>query len=264
MNLAADVAEQAAVQIMDIYRQDDFDIQLKTDKTPVTQADLLAHHLIVEKLQLEEDIPILSEESIEIDWQHRKNWQTYWLIDPLDGTKEFVDRNDEFTVNIALIHHGQPIVGVVQAPALDQLYMAARGIGAFKRTEKQGLIPIRSRSVPEQQITLVIGRRTHSASIDRLYKKLPCFEKIHLGSSLKTCLIAEGKADLYPRFGKTSEWDTAAAQCILECAGGAVTDMQMSPLRYNTKESLLNPAFIAWGDSTVHWQDYLPSTNPKC
>lgn len=266
MELAANVAKQAATQIMDVYGQDVFDVQLKTDNTPVTQADLLAHHLIVDKLQYSTDdyhnkIPILSEESLAIDWHHRKNWLTYWLIDPLDGTKEFVAKNDEFTVNIALIHKGQPVVGVILAPALGELYTAARGIGAFKKTKQQPLTPITVRSVPEingqHQYTIVIGRRTVSPSVEILFNKLQNYHKIYLGSSLKSCLIAQGSADLYPRFGKTSEWDTAAAQCILECAGGFVTDMQLAPLQYNTKDSLLNPPFIAWGDAKIPWIDHL-------
>ena len=262
MELAANIAEQAAALIMDVYAQDEFEVQFKTDNTPVTQADLLAHQLIVDKLQSTTDdyhnkIPILSEESLDIDWQQRKHWQTYWLIDPLDGTKEFVAKNDEFTVNIALIHKGQPVVGVVLAPALGTLYIAARGIGAFKKTKQQPLQPIRVRSVPEingqQQYTIVIGRRTVSPNLEILLNKLQNYHKINLGSSLKSCLIAEGSADLYPRFGKTSEWDTAAAQCILECAGGSVTDMQLAPLQYNSKDSLLNPPFVAWGDAKIPW-----------
>ena len=262
MENAVDVAEQAAVLIMDVYQKKDFDVQIKSDKTPVTQADLLAHHLIVDKLnKLTPDIPILSEESINIPWQSRKTWQTYWLIDPLDGTKEFVDRNGEFTINIALINNGTPIIGVVLAPAVDQLYLAAKNIGAFKRTDQKNLVPIHSRSVPvtqgQKNFTVVIGRRSFSDSLNTLFDKLPLHTVLNLGSSLKTCHIAEGKADLYPRYGKTSEWDTAAAQCILECAGGSVTNMQLSPLSYNSKESLLNPSFIAWGDASINWDDYL-------
>ena len=262
MELAVKVAEQAAVLIMDVYREKKLDVQFKSDNTPVTQADLLAHHLIVNQLQQVTDsnhnrIPVLSEESVNFDWQERKSWQTYWLIDPLDGTKEFVAKNDEFTVNIALIHLGQPVVGVVLAPALDAIYMAARGVGAFKKTQHQPLLQIKVRSVPEingeQQYTILTGRRTVSPSIVKLFKHLPNHHKVYLGSSLKSCYIAEGLADLYPRYGKTSEWDTAAAQCILECAGGSITDLQLTPLKYNSKDSLINPPFIAWGDATIQW-----------
>jgi len=262
MDVAVDVAEQAAPLIMDVYKKDDFDIQIKSDRTPVTKADLLAHHLIKKRLQQHyPEIPILSEESASVDWQQRKHWQTYWLIDPLDGTKEFVDKNGEFTINIALIFEGRPIIGVVLAPALGLTYLAANGIGAYKKQNHQMRIPIQTRKAPkatqEKRLTLIIGRRSSSPSLNALYEKLPTFDLIRLGSSLKTCKIAEGKADLYPRFGNTSEWDTAAAQCILECAGGAVTDLKLLPLCYNTKESLLNPSFIAWGDETVAWTEYL-------
>lgn len=266
MEHAVDVAEQAAILIMDVYKKSDFGVQIKSDRTPVTQADLLAHHHIVEALsKLTPDIPILSEESLTIPWQARKAWQTYWLIDPLDGTKEFVDKNGEFTINIALIYKGNPIVGVVLAPAIDQLYMAAKNIGAFKRVDSKTITPINSRSVPEsggqKNFSVIIGRRSFSDSLNTLFDKLPMHTVTNLGSSLKTCRIAEGKADLYPRYGKTSEWDTAAAQCILECAGGSVTNMQLSPLKYNSKESLLNPSFIAWGDSSINWADYLTERN---
>ncbi|MCP3673788.1 MAG: 3'(2'),5'-bisphosphate nucleotidase CysQ [Gammaproteobacteria bacterium] len=262
MEQAVDVAEQAALLIMDVYKKSDFDVQIKSDKTPVTQADLLAHHLIVKELsKLTPEIPILSEESINIPWRARKKWQIYWLIDPLDGTKEFVDRNGEFTINIALISNNKPIIGIVLAPAVEQLYMAAKNIGAFKQTDGKTLTPINSCSVPEsggqKNFRVVIGRRSFSDSLNALFAKLPMHTVVNLGSSLKTCHIAEGKADLYPRYGKTSEWDTAAAQCILECAGGSVTNMQLSPLKYNSNKSLLNPSFIAWGDGSINWADYL-------
>lgn len=262
LELAVASAGLAAKEIMDVYQAKDFGVRIKTDNSPVTRADILAHHAIVEKLHGSEyDFPILSEESASTEWKQRRNWRTYWLIDPLDGTKEFVDRNDEFTINIALIHDGEPVIGVVVAPALSTAYMAAKGIGAFKSSDHHPPAPIRVRPVPivngNKQLTLVVGRRSYSTSLDKLYDNLPAFEKLALGSSLKTCQIAEGKADLYPRFGHISEWDTAAAQCILECAGGAVTNLELSPLRYNTKESLLNPEFIAWGDPTVHWKEYL-------
>jgi len=256
MDLAVAVSHQAAEQIMTIYQQDDFNVRLKSDDSPVTQADILAHHLISEKLQQGSDnIPVLSEESTEIGWHERQNWHTYWLIDPLDGTKEFVDRNGEFTINIALIHNGEAVMGVVAAPALKEVYMAAKGIGAFKKSDNQPTIPIHVRSVPlvdgHHKFTVVIGRRTYSKSVDNLYSRLASYEKVALGSALKICRIAEGQADLYPRFGKISEWDTAAAQCVLECAGGQLTDMQLSPIRYNTKDSLLNPDFIAFGDRKI-------------
>lgn len=262
MDQVLEIAELAAKVIMEVYHQDDFDTHFKSDRTPVTRADLLSHHLIVEKLQsMNPSLPVLSEEGAPVDWLQRRGWQTYWLIDPLDGTKEFVDKNDEFTVNIALIHQGEPIVGVVVAPALDVAYMAAKDIGAFKK-EAGKKRTIKVRTVPsvnkQKHFSVIIGRRTRSSDIETLLRTLPAYEKIILGSSLKTCLIAEGKADLYPRFGCINEWDTAAAHCILHCAGGEVTDLALVPLRYNTKESLLNPDFIAFGDTEISWGKFLP------
>lgn len=262
MDKVVDIASQAAERIINIYLDDRFDIQLKSDRTPVTQADLQAHHLIVDKLQqLTGDIPILSEESASYGWQQRKLWQLYWLIDPLDGTQEFIDKNGEFTVNIALISNGKPIMGIVQAPVLGEVYFAATGIGAFKTSATNNTQLIKVRQVPQlngqAEFIVAIGRGCISEQLKKFYLKLSKHKTIRLGSSLKTCLIAEGKADVYPRFGKTSEWDTAAAQCILECAGGLVSDMQLSPLKYNTKDSLLNPEFIAYGDKTISWSNYL-------
>lgn len=262
LELALDVAEKAAIKIMAVYSESDFDVEMKSDNTPLTRADLIAHHSILEALQkVIPEFPILSEESTDIDWAVRKKWQTYWLIDPLDGTKEFVERNDEFTVNIALIQNGKPVVGVVVAPALNLSYFAAKGFGAYKKFDGQQATSINVRPVPEdnghKHFTLMIGRRSHSQRLEAVYAKAKHFEKVLLGSSLKICRIAEGNADLYPRFGKISEWDTAAAQCVLEEAGGYVTDLTLQPLKYNTKESLLNPDLMAWSDESIPWLNYV-------
>lgn len=262
MEKVVDIANLAAQQIIEVYLDDDFDVQIKNDKSPVTQADLLAHHLIIEHLKaLSGDIPILSEESTSDAWHQRKQWPLYWLIDPLDGTKEFVDRNGEFTVNIALVSQGHPIMGIVQAPILDTVYFAAKNIGSFKTTSSDITTSINVRKVPiidgKPLFTITIGRGCISDRLKELYLALPSHNTIRIGSALKTCLIAEGMADLYPRYGKTSEWDTAAAQCILECAGGIVCDMQLNTLIYNTKDSLINPEFIAYGDKSIDWSNYL-------
>ncbi len=262
MSFAHETALRAGEVIMTVYQEDDIEVSLKTDDTPLTRADLLAHHLIQEALEAETAYPVLSEESVKIDWDVRKKWQTYWLIDPLDGTNEFVDRNGEFTVNIALIHNNEAIVGVVVAPALEYSYQAAKGIGSYK-IEDQKVTAIHPRKIPlvngKQKYSVVIGRCSHSQSLDDLYKRFTNYELIRLGSSLKMCHIAEGKADLYPRYGKISEWDTAAAQCILNCVGGDVIDHQLKSLRYNTKDSLFNPDFFAWGDSEVNWSKFIAS-----
>ncbi|MFT5450647.1 MAG: 3'(2'), 5'-bisphosphate nucleotidase [Enterobacterales bacterium] len=262
MEKVVEIANLAAQQIIDVYLDDDFDVQIKNDKSPVTQADLLAHDLIVEQLKaLSGDTPVVSEEDTSDLWHQRKDWPLYWLIDPLDGTKEFVDKNGEFTVNIALVSQGHPIMGIVQAPVLDTVYFAAKNIGAFKTISSNATSSIKVRDIPliddKQLFTVAIGRGCIPDKVKQLYQALPSHNTIRIGSALKTCLIAEGLADIYPRYGKTSEWDTAAAQCILECAGGVVCDMQLNTLTYNTKDSLINPEFIAYGDKSIDWSNYL-------
>lgn len=236
------IARDAGAAIMEIYQRDDFDVQLKGDDSPLTKADLAAHHVIVEGLrQLNVQYPIISEESADIDWELRKHWHRYWLVDPLDGTKEFIKRNGEFTVNIALIEKGEPICGVVYAPDLDAMYIGERDNGASLNGQ-----PIQvGQNAPE---TLrVVGSRSHPSqeTTDWLEQLGKPYEMVPMGSSLKICLVAEGKADVYPRLGPTSEWDTAAAHAILAAAGGSVTTLQGEPLLYNQKESFLNPYFIA-------------------
>lgn len=253
------VAQQAGAKIMEVYATDDFTVQKKDDNTPLTKADMAAHDTIVAGLhQFAANYPILSEESSHIPFQERSQWQRYWLVDPLDGTREFIKRNGEFTVNIALIDQHRPILGVVYVPVTEVLYYACIDYGAFKHVPGQPLQQIQARPCPTDCLT-VAGSRSHAGDtlqnfIARL--KMP-IELVSIGSSLKSCLVAEGKADIYPRFGPTSEWDTAAAQCIVEQAGGHLTDTQLQPLRYNTKDSLLNPHFLVFGDAQKSWGDYL-------
>jgi len=247
INKINSIAVEAGKKIMFIY-QKDFEIQEKPDQSPLTEADLASHNYICEKLSvLTPKIPILSEESANISWEERKLWETYWLIDPLDGTKEFIKKNGEFTVNIALISKGKPVFGVVYAPDLDTLYFGSNLLGAFK--EKEGRSePITIASSPSDSVK-VVGSRSHQS--DEMHKYLTKFESydlIPMGSSLKICLIAEGQADIYPRLGPTSEWDTAAAHAVLAAAGGSCFLYDSGQeLVYNTKESLLNPYFIAQG-----------------
>ena len=237
-----EIAQQAGKAILDIYQRD-FQISEKADHSPLTEADLASHTVIVEALEkLTPEIPILSEESATIPYSTRKEWKTYWLIDPLDGTKEFIKRNGEFTVNIALIHQGRPVLGVVHVPVTDITYYGDFSQGAFKQ-DTGGLTPI-GVSKTRQSPLRVAGSRSHAGdSLKRFLEKLGDHEMVSMGSSLKLCLVAEGKADIYPRLGPTSEWDTAAAQAVVEAAGGQVTDTTLNPLRYNTKDSLLNPHF---------------------
>ena len=247
------ISHQAGDKIMDIY-QNDFAIYEKSDKSPLTEADLAAHNCIVEGLSQVSQLPILSEESAEISWQERSTWNTYWLVDPLDGTKEFIKKNGEFTVNIALIKDGVPIFGVVYAPVLEQTYVGVLGQGAYKITAgiKADISP---KALTKGETWKIVGSRSHqSPEIQALLDSLDGeTELVAMGSSLKLCLVAEGAAHLYPRLGPTSEWDTGAAQAVVEAAGGKVTIIEDSsdplkadaiPLRYNQKESILNPYFL--------------------
>ncbi len=248
-----ELAVKAGSAIMDVYQSDDFGVDHKADDSPLTKADLAAHKVIVAGLQgLTPETPILSEESTDIPYEERKAWDKYWLVDPLDGTKEFIKRNGEFTVNIALIEHGKPILSVVYVPVTEVSYSAAAGVGVFKREKgKKHSIMVKrnSRFKPT-----VVGSRSHMSDEVKSYlERLGQHELVSMGSSLKFCLVAEGKADLYPRLGLTSEWDTAAAQCIVEQAGGKVVTLDGEPLRYNSKESLLNPHFMVFGDKSKDW-----------
>ena len=179
-------------------------------------------------------------------------------MDPLDGTREFIKRNGEFTVNIALVEAHRPVLGVVYAPDLDRIWFAARGHGAWRRREGEAeASPIATRTLDQGPLTLVVSRSHRGEAVDALLSRLPEHETRSVGSSLKFCLVAEGEADLYPRFGPTSEWDTGAAQCVVECAGGAVTRLDLTPMEYNTKESVLNPDFLVMGDTSHPWAQYL-------
>jgi 3'(2'), 5'-bisphosphate nucleotidase len=200
---------------------------------------------------------VLSEEGREIPYEERKTWERVWIIDPLDGTKEFIKHNGEFTVNIALIDGHQPILGVVYAPVVGSLYYAARGLGAFKRTGLDEPVRIRVREKCPDKIVIAGSRSHQTPAFKEFIAQLDNYEIIRMGSALKSCLVAEGRADIYARLGPTSEWDTAAAQCIVEEAGGRMTDTAMRPLRYNTKDELLNPHFIVFGDSSIDWSAYI-------
>lgn len=251
------LAREAGDRIMKVY-ETDFDVEHKEDQSPLTQADMASHRAIIDGLsRLCPDIPCLSEESANIPFEERRQWARYWLIDPLDGTKEFIKRNDEFTVNIALIEEHVPVIGVVYAPALGMSYFARRGQGCFRQQGNEKPEPIRVRPLQENPIE-VAGSRSHRGnSLDQFLSRIGPHEIVSMGSSLKLCLVAEGKADLYPRLGPTSEWDTAAAQCVVEQAGGQVTDMSMDRLGYNTKESMLNPHFFVFGTDSRDWSEYL-------
>ena len=257
----AELARRAGEKVLAIYSQQigqQIEVTLKSDESPLTIADLQAHQVIVAGLNaLTPQIPVLSEEASDIPFPVRKSWSRYWLVDPLDGTQEFLSRNGEFTVNIALIDDHVPVLGVVSVPTQHTVYTGSRTGGAFRRVGELAAVPILVTS-PAPPVLRVVGSRSHrdqatAASIARLGPH----ELVAVGSALKFCLIAEGKADLYPRLGPTSEWDTAAAQAIVEAAGGTVTTLNGAPLRYNTKDSLVNPHFLAAGDPHIDWKKLL-------
>jgi len=243
------IAKEAGNTIMQVYKQD-FEVEYKQDSSPLTLADKKANDIIEDGLnQLSVNLPILSEEGKEIPYKNRKHWEYFWLVDPLDGTKEFVKKNDEFTVNIALIHKDTPVLGVVYAPALDVCYWAKKGEGAFKDGQK---LPLKT--ADQRNIYKVVVSRTHmsdetQAFIDAIDKEK---ELISIGSSLKICLVAEGEADIYPRLGPTMEWDTGAAHAIVNESGGQLNDQKNNNvLKYNTSEKLLNNYFVVKVDPSV-------------
>ena len=251
-----DLARRAGAAIMEIYAQD-FDVQSKADDSPLTAADMASHRILCDGLAaLTPDVPILSEESATTPWETRRTWTRYWLVDPLDGTREFVKKNGEFTVNIALIEDGVSVLGVVYAPALDYLVHAERGVGACLRDGEADVELVTQCPAPNP--LRVAASRSHlDARTAAALEKMGPTERIGMGSSLKFCRIAEGRIDVYPRFGPTSEWDTAAAQCVLEAAGGVVMTLDGQPLKYNTKDSVLNPDFLALGDEGLNWKVWL-------
>ncbi|WP_457665695.1 3'(2'),5'-bisphosphate nucleotidase CysQ [Thiolapillus sp.] len=251
------IARDAGAAILQVYAQD-FEVQEKADSSPLTQADMASHRLIESALgKLTPGIPVLSEESAAIPYAQRSQWSRYWLIDPLDGTREFVKRNGEFTVNIALIDEGYPVLGVVHVPVTGVTYFGDTRAGAF-RQEADGNPQHIEVTRPCASPIRVAGSRSHAGdSLVKFLQKLPPHEMVSMGSSLKLCLVAEGKADIYPRLGPTSEWDTAAAQAVVEAAGGQVTDTDLQRLAYNQKDSLLNPHFLVFGDDTIDWKAYL-------
>jgi 3'(2'), 5'-bisphosphate nucleotidase len=254
------LAQDAGVAIMQIYGTD-FAVEHKDDHSPLTAADRAAHRIICEGLaKLTPDIPVLSEESDAAThaFETRRDWGRLWLVDPLDGTREFVSRNGEFTVNIALIEAHKPILGMVLAPALSLAYFGAVGHGCW-RTGTDSTTNVVHALSPARSEPIVVGSRSHRGeSLDRMLDQLGPHELKPIGSSLKFCLIADGSADFYPRLGPTSEWDTAAGQAVLESAGGRVIDLESGDdLRYNARPSLLNPHFVAFGDPGRNWQELI-------
>ena len=246
-----ELALQAGEAILPFWRVG-VEVSAKSDDSPVTAADLAAHHLIVAGLTaLDPDIPVLSEEDADIPQAVRAGWQRWWLVDPLDGTKEFISGSEEFTVNIALIENGRVVFGVVSMPTNGRFYVGGAGLGAW-RCDKDGTpvsIQVRDVPGPGESFTVVASRRHSSPEQERLLAGLSAslgeLQLANIGSSLKFCLLAEGAADCYPRLAPTSQWDTAAAQGVLEGAGGEVLDLQGEAFCYPARESLLNEFFLA-------------------
>ncbi|HOW76412.1 MAG TPA: 3'(2'),5'-bisphosphate nucleotidase CysQ [Candidatus Competibacteraceae bacterium] len=254
------LAVEASERILAIYATA-FDVIAKEDNSPLTAADLASHQTIVAGLrELTPDIPVLSEESAALPFAERQFWRRYWLVDPLDGTKEFVKRTGEFTVNIALIDDHQPVLGLVRVPVTGLCYFAALGHGAFREDPGQPPQPIAVKPLQPGQPVRVVGSKSHGGpGLQKFVAALGPHQLVTIGSSLKLCQVAEGAADVYPRMGLTSEWDTAAAQAVVEVAGGQVVSAATGqPLRYNTRDSLLNPYFIVYGDASRDWLCYVP------
>lgn len=263
LDLAGRVADAAGQEILEVYNNSGgIDVTVKADDSPLTEADRRAHALIVARLSdADPGIPVLSEESEQLDYAVRRAWRRYWLVDPLDGTKEFIKRNGEFTVNIALIENGQPRMGVVHVPVSGVTYRGLVGAGAT-RTEGGNEVGIHCRRFdPDGAGLRIVASRSHRSAeldvlLDRIHEDYPNLELVSMGSSLKICLVAAGEADLYPRLGPTCEWDTAAAHAVLRAAGGSLVGPGFNELPYNSKPELLNPHFIAIADPAFDWQRF--------
>ena len=263
LSALAEIVDAAGQAILEVYGSD-FEVQRKSDQSPLTQADLAAHRVIVEGLaRLQPRLPIYSEESEPPPYAERRSWRRYWLVDPLDGTREFINRNGEFTVNIALIEDGRARLGLVGAPCLDQLFIGDVANGRAEKRQGGQTTPLSGRRMTDGRNLTVVASRSHGNErlqryLDALAQAFPGIERRPMGSSLKLCLLAEGQADLYPRLGPTSEWDIAAADAVLSAAGGAVRQLNGEPLAYN-KADILNPDFIAVADAGFPWPEWLPN-----
>ncbi|UZE96557.1 3'(2'),5'-bisphosphate nucleotidase CysQ [Alkalimarinus alittae] len=261
------IAEEAGEAILKVYNVSedessegaDVAFSIKDDDSPVTKADYAAHKVIATGLRrLAPEIPLLSEEGDIPPFEERASWERYWLIDPLDGTKEFISRNGEYTVNIALIDNHQPVLGVVYVPVKNIFYYGVKGQGSWKKTPTgESLIAARSVSAADT-IKIVASRRHGAEAAEKMMSEAERVfggvERVSMGSSLKICMLADGSADWYPRLALTSEWDTAAAQAVLEAAGGVMYDDQFNKLECNRKDSLLNPYFHAVADGSYDWK----------
>ena len=259
LEIAKSAAVEAGMAILEIYDSGDFDSYQKDDASPVTSADYKANEIITDVLQVQTpDIPIMSEETNNGLLADRQHWSRYWLIDPIDGTQEFIARSGDFAVNIALIENNQPVLGVIYWPPGETLYYASHGQGAYKKSPTEDKkISVRRLEDPEQGVVMIaISRRQSRDKVMSKMNKGRTYQTLPLGScSLKSCFIAEGKADVFLRIGSTGEWDTGASQCIVNEAGGDIHAANFTPLTYNQRDSLTNPDFVVTGDRQVNWVD---------
>lgn len=256
-----EIARSAGQLILDIYEKKEYEEFTKSDETPVTSADIAAHKLITEKLsELTPDIPVLSEEAADISLDKRSQWDRYWLVDPLDGTQEFIARSGDFATIIALIENNKPVMGVVYGPVSGVTYYAYHGKGAWKIPDLSESVRIKTHQHdgPKSPIAMAISRRQDINRITGRMSSAWNYDLVPLGSAaLKACLVAEGAVDCYLRLGPTGEWDTAATQCIVEEAGGRILSTQLEPLSYNERDTLENPNFIVLGDENLPWDEIL-------
>lgn len=271
LQTVAEIAQRAGAAIMEVYtRSESPEVLHKADNSPLTQADMQANALIVDALKtLSPHLPVLSEESPTVPFEQRRLWQQYWLVDPLDGTREFLSRNGEFTVNIALIDNGAPVLGVVLVPVTGVIYagFCGEGAGAWRVDSAGNWQAITCAKLPDpaywgQYSLRVVSSRRHgeaelASMLAGLSQRFAGIVRVPMGSSLKICLLAEGAADFYPRLAPTSEWDTAAAHAVLRAAGGEIYDLSLNPLVYNRKSDMLNPYFLATADMSTPWLDLL-------
>lgn len=247
------LARDAGRVVLEVY-ESSYTVQEKDDRSPLTEADLRSEQLILTGLRrIAPEIPVLSEETGQVPWATRRRWHRLWVVDPLDGTREFISRNGEFTVNIALVQDGRVILGVVHAPALGRTYFAGEGAGAFRSDAEAAGRPIHVVKRAGGPVRVVGSRSHRGSSLDAFLDRVGPHELVEVGSSLKLCLVAEGAADVYPRLGPTCEWDTAAGQCVLEQAGGHVVTLDGHPLSYNSREEVLNPFFVGYADPGTDW-----------
>ncbi|MCU4674361.1 3'(2'),5'-bisphosphate nucleotidase CysQ [Catenovulum sp. 2E275] len=254
-----EIARLAGDAIMTIYEHGDFELYQKNDESPVTTADYAANEVLIKALtELTPDIPVISEETKLLKLAQREHWSRYWLLDPMDGTQEFVSRSGDFAVNIALVENGWPVLGVIYWPTQNTWYYATKGNGAFKQKDEHVTSIQVAKHQPNDQLTIAVSRVQKSDTVGRYLTHPNSHAKVQQGScSLKSCLIAEGVADFYLRIGPTGEWDTGASHCILHEAGGEILDAEFNPLTYNQRETLANPDFLVLGDQSINWQDVI-------